>query len=267
VPDGDFYARSRSLDNNIPSYLKDRLQSVVLVHRLREVIAQVGFTRFEPSIPNTEGELELGVRLAALAENLTWVPAIENRGEGIFIAFKSEAIAEWLQRQAVIDRDLQLQQGFEAWAEKQKVDYPPFVGLPYIMLHSLAHLLITSVSLECGYAASAINERIYAGDYGYGILLYTGTSGSEGTLGGLVQVGQRIEHHITMALEMARLCSNDPICAQHTPSNPHEERFLHGAACHGCLLIAETSCERYNTYLDRALVVDTVEKLGAAFFP
>jgi hypothetical protein len=133
-------------------------------------------------------------------------------------------------------------------------------------MHSLSHLLITAVSLECGYSASAIRERIYAGDYGYGILLYTGSSGSEGTLGGLVEVGNRIESFLSSALELGKLCSNDPVCSQHKPAAAYEERFLHGAACHGCLLIAETSCERNNEFLDRALVVDTVETTGAAFF-
>ena len=83
------------------------------------------------------------------------------------------------------------------------------------MLHSLSHLLITAASLECGYAASAIRERIYASDSGYGILLYTGSSGSEGTLGGLVEVGRRIDYHLGKALALGKLCSNDPVCAQH----------------------------------------------------
>jgi hypothetical protein len=122
------------------------------------------------------------------------------------------------------------------------------------------------VSLECGYSASAIRERVYAGEYGYGILLYTGAAGSEGTLGGLVDVGCEIDGHLRRALEIGRLCSNDPVCSQHDPANLHEERFLHGAACHGCLLIAETSCERRNEFLDRALVVPTVSSPDTAFF-
>jgi hypothetical protein len=131
------------------------------------------------------------------------------------------------------------------------------------MLHSFSHLLITAVALECGYPASSIRERIYAlPGVGYGILLYTGTSDSEGTLGGLIQVGRRIHEHIRTALELGELCSNDPVCAQHQPQNTHERRFLHGAACHGCLLIAETSCEQQNDFLDRALVVRTVDNLG-----
>jgi len=98
-------------------------------------------------------------------------------------------------------------------------------------------------------------------------LLHTGTSGSEGTLGGLVEVGRRIEYHLGKALEYGRLCSNDPVCAQHQPNDEQEDRLLHGAACHGCLLIAETSCERRNEMLDRALVINTVAGLGAEFFP
>ena len=96
-------------------------------------------------------------------------------------------------------------------------------------------------------------ERIYAiPSVGYGVLLYTGTSDAEGTLGGLIQVGRPIRRaRSEIALEIGELCSNDPVCAQHAPENPHERRFLHGAACHGCLLIAETSCEQHNDFLDR----------------
>jgi hypothetical protein len=135
------------------------------------------------------------------------------------------------------------------------------------MLHSFAHLLITAVSLECGYPASSIRERIYCiPDVGYGVMLYTGSSDAEGTLGGLVQVGRRIHEHIRNALELGGLCSNDPVCAQHEPPNAHEHRYLHGAACHGCLLISETSCEQQNEFLDRALVVPTVDRSSVEFF-
>ncbi|MEP0834428.1 DUF1998 domain-containing protein [Microcoleus sp. AS-A8] len=272
VPEGDFYARTRKLSELKPA-LASRLDRIVLVHRLREVIAQVGFTRFEAEVPDIEGELSpelsIAVRRAALDVEPSWVPAVENKGEGVFIAFSKTAIDEWQTRKAVNDRGRELRNGYTQWCQRRGIpqDKAKFPGLPYIMLHSLSHLLIAAVSLECGYAASSIRERIYAGEAGYGILLYTGSSGSEGTLGGLVQIGKRIEHHLTTALEFGKLCSNDPVCAQHQPDNMQEERFLHGSACHSCLLIAETSCERRNEFLDRALVVDTVERMGAAFFP
>ncbi len=264
-PEGDFYARRRVLPPQKP-ILAGRLEHVVLVHKLREVVAQIGFTRFEASMPDIDGELDLKVRPAALARDITWIPAIENSGEGVFLSFHRGAIEEWLKRDEVKARGAALIRGFTAWQTARRIDKPGFPGLPYIMLHSLAHLLIQAVALECGYAATAISERVYAGPAGHGILLYTGTPGSEGTLGGLVAVGRRIEHYLQTALELGQLCSNDPICAQHPPEDHHEERFLHGAACHGCLLIGEPSCERRNELLDRALVVPTVEALGAEFF-
>lgn len=265
IPGGDFYARARQLSELTDKY-RDRFQRVVLVHRLREVVALLGFTRFEPAITDNDGELSINVTSAPLARETTWLPAIENRGEGIFLAFSESAIKDWQKRPEVAKRSMQLEKGFDSWAERKQAKEASFPGLPYLMLHSLAHLLITTVSLECGYSASAIRERIYAGKYGYGILLYTGATGSEGTLGGLVEVGRNIESYLQQALELGRLCSNDPICAQHDPTDLHEERFLHGSACHGCLLIAETSCERRNEFLDRALVIPTVSTATAAFF-
>jgi hypothetical protein len=270
-PNEEFHASKRKLDaNNFNPALLPYIDRVVLVHRLREVIALIGFTRFEAAMPNIEGEIDelaINVRRADLDFEKTWVPAIENKGEGVFISFKKQAIDEWLKRDAVKKRAEDLNRGFLKWFDskgipQQKAEFP---GAQYVMLHSLSHLLITSISLECGYAASSIRERIYASDSGYGILLYTGSSGSEGTLGGLVEVGRRIDYHIVQALALGRLCSNDPVCAQHEPDDPREERFLHGSACHGCLLIAETSCERRNEFLDRALLVNTVEDLDAAF--
>jgi hypothetical protein len=136
-----------------------------------------------------------------------------------------------------------------------------------VLLHSLAHLLITAVALECGYPASSLRERIYAlPAIGYGLLIYTGSSDSEGTLGGLVEVGRRIADVTRAALDLGQLCSNDPVCSQHVPANANEARFLQGAACHGCVLISETSCEAQNELLDRALVVRTVHGVGSEFF-
>ncbi len=198
---------------------------------------------------------------------MNWVPAYENKGEGVFISFSPKSIDEWLTNPAVKKRGEQLIKGFIQWKATKGIKSEWLPNLPYIMLHSLSHLLITAISLECGYSASAIRERIYANsDSGYGILLHTGSSGSEGTLGGLIEVGKQIERYLKTALEMGRLCSNDPVCSQHEPTDSQEARYQHGAACHGCLLIAETSCERGNELLDRALVVKTVSAIGAEFF-
>lgn len=264
-PDGDYYARAVP-EGALKGNHVGALEKVVLVHRLREVQALVGFTRFEAMAPTTDGELDAGVQRASLAREPGWFPAIETRGEGVFLHFRNDRIEEWARRPAVIERRRALTAGFDAWLHDHPQSRRQFCGIEYLMLHSLSHLLITAVSLSCGYPASSIRERIYARPEGCGILLYTATSDAEGTLGGLVEVGRNIDKHLAEALEVGRLCANDPVCAQHEPSDPHEQRFLHGAACHGCLLISETSCEMRNDFLDRSLVVPTVGGDGAAFF-
>jgi hypothetical protein len=265
VPDGTFFAKA--LPRGVwEGPLTAAIDRVVLVHRLREVSAQVSFTRFEAITPDAEGELELGVQPASLAREISWLPAVENRGEGIFVAFKRDDIDAWARRLDVIARGKLLIRGFDRWCADHKSSRRNFPGLPYLMLHSLSHLLMTAVALECGYPASSIRERVYAGQAGYGILIYTGSPDAEGTLGGLVEAGRRITEYLDAALDAGKLCSNDPVCAEHSPDNEHDRRFLLGAACHGCLLIAETSCEQHNDFLDRALVVPTICDPGAAFF-
>jgi hypothetical protein len=266
VPDADFYAREFT-PAYAPVWFKEKIDRVVLVHRLREVRALLGFTRLDPVAPDLDGELNLPeLRRAALALDTKWLPAVETRGEGFFMSFNSQALSAWVSRPGVQSRLSDLQRGFAAWATRQGFKDMKAPGPRLTLLHSLSHLLITSISLEAGYSASSIRERIYVGDTGAGILLYTGSSDSEGTLGGLVDVGRRIGQHLEQALELGRLCSNDPVCADHAPDNNAEERYLHGASCHGCLLIAEPSCELRNEFLDRALVVPTVGTPDAAFF-
>ena len=263
-PGGDFFARSLPASMWKANWAK-QIERIVLVHRLREVIAQVGFTRFEAAGPDIDGELDLGVQVAPLAVDASWLPAVENHGEGIFLQFKASAVEEWLKRPAVIDRGVVLQSGFELWKKDHEQSGRIFPGLPYLLLHSLSHLLLTAVALECGYPASSLRERVYAHPGRYGILIYTGSADAEGTLGGLVQAGREIALHLRRAIDLAVLCSNDPVCAYHRPAE-HDHQQLNGAACHGCLLIAETSCEQRNEFLDRALVARTVEALDAEFF-
>ncbi len=263
--EGDFHARA------LPSaawsgHGSEPIERVVLVHRLREVVALVGFTRFEASGTDIHGELALDVTRAPLAINARWLPAIENRGEGIFLQFRAESIAAWLERPEVAARGRELETGFEAWKKEHENAERPFPGLPYYLLHSFSHLLITAISLECGYPASSLRERIYAADGCHGILIYTGSTDAEGTLGGLVLAGRDLGRHLRRALEAGALCSNDPICAFHNPSREGNQP-LQGAACHGCVLISESSCEQRNDFLDRALVVSTLKQAGAELFP
>lgn len=257
--DADFFARQIP----VPDELKPWIARIVLVPRLREVATQVGFTRIEPSTPNLQGEYDLGVQSARLGLNTEWLPAVEFLGEGVFIQLDEKRVSTWELSDAVDKgRCVQLLKGHEAWS-KQTKGAPDFPGARFYLLHSLSHLLMSAISLECGYSASSLRERIYCAPHqdSYpmaGLLISTGTPGSEGTLGGLVQEGRSLLRHLRRAFDMATLCSNDPVCAAHSPQDDPVERLLEGAACHGCLYVSESSCERFNRYLDRALVVPTI---------
>ncbi len=266
--DPDFHARRLPDASWRHSGILDGVEAVIQLHRLREVQALVGFTRFEAVMPDIDGQYDSDVQRAQLVAEPTWYPAVENRGEGVFLQLSSTAVGQWLERDAVKARIESLADGHTQWAERRKSPMP-FPGGPYILLHTLSHLLLQSLSMRCGYPASSLRERIYVDGKGerYGILLYTGSPDAEGTLGGLVQQARHIDGHLMDVLRMNTLCSNDPICAQHTPGTSMESRWLHGAACHGCTLIAETSCEMRNDYLDRALVVPVLGVRDAAFFP
>ena len=272
----DFHARRLPESVWRHSARLDSIEAIIQVHRLREVLALAGFTRLEPVMPNVDGEYDGEVERASIALEPAWFPAVENRGEGILVQLRADAVMAWLGREPVKQRLNELIAGHNAWAGQRKSERS-FPGGPYVLLHTLAHLLLQSLSMRCGYPAASIRERIFVDQASsrsernphgkrYALLLYTASPDAEGTLGGLVQEARRIEDHLRHALRTAALCSNDPVCAEHVPGHSMEERWLHGAACHGCTLIAETSCEMRNEYLDRALAVPTLYAAGAAFF-
>ncbi|GMT98097.1 DUF1998 domain-containing protein [Corallococcus caeni] len=259
-----FWARRIAQPQGLPSLV----ERVVLARRLREVQAQVGFTRLEPLSKDLQGRYDLDVALAPMSLHRDWVPVTEMQGEGMLLVLDEQQVHAWETSTPVRRREEVLKTGWERWKQGSGSKLP-FPGVRLYLLHSLAHLLMTEVALECGYPASSIRERLYCAPHSdavpmAGILLMTGTTGAEGTLGGLVEEGRRLGRHLTRAMEDARLCSNDPVCAHHEPTG-RDDRDLEGAACHGCLFLPECSCERFNQYLDRALVVPTLGHEDVAF--
>jgi hypothetical protein len=257
-----------SSEADVPSGFSNIFHSVLLLERLREVNALIGYTRVEA--PEESAEEDERPPMADLCKSSpSWVPASEVHGEGIFIRFSEDILSKWEQLEAVKQRDEMLKFGHQGWRNARGLD--PNVGYPgvrYAMLHTFSHLLIRELALECGYNAASIRERIYSGGDDApmaGILVYTAAADSDGTLGGLVDLGrpENLGRLIEQALNRSAVCSSDPLCSEHDPS---EDRSLHAASCHACAFVAETSCEKGNRYLDRALLVETFECKEAAFF-
>jgi hypothetical protein len=252
-----------------PTGIENRIGRVLLLERLREVNALLGFTRVEA--PEESSDPNERPQMAGLARRKPdWVPANQVHGEGIFIQFDEAALRAWEAQAGVKCVDGMLEGGHRGWRNSRHLDpndgYP---GIRYAMLHTLSHLLIRELALECGYNAASIRERIYANvssaNPQAGILIYTAAADSDGTLGGLVDLGkpENLGRLLRQALNRSKICSSDPLCSEHDPA---KDRSLHAAACHACSLVAETSCERGNRYLDRSLLVQTLDRGDAVFF-
>ena len=245
------------------------ISGVLLLKRLREVNALVGYTRVEA--PEESASPDEKPPMAALCRSHPdWVPATEVHGEGIFLRFDEESVRAWEAKEAVKARDAGLRAGHRGWRNARQLD--PDVGYPgvrYAMLHTFSHLLIRELALECGYNAASIRESISASDDvadpSIGVLFYTAAADSDGTLGGLIELGkpESLGRIIEQAIARAAICSSDPLCSEH---DPDRDRSLHSAACHACTFVSETSCERANRYLDRSLLIDTFACSDAAFF-
>jgi hypothetical protein len=262
-PATDDFSLRRDL-NGVPGELKEIYADVIQAERLREVRALVGFTRLDAPDPL---DPDLVQRAPLSRSTPTWVPASEVRGEGIFLRLPEDLLAEWERRAA--DTEC-MQTHREAYARFRRSRYSGRIsgsfepmkhwpGSRYLALHTLSHLLIRTIALECGYSSASLSERIYAGTEQdprrAGILIYTAVPDAEGTLGGLVSLAEpdALVRLTRRALRDAMHCSSDPLCAERLPHDPAE--FLHGAACHVCLFVSETTCERGNRFLDRRFVV------------
>ena len=250
-------------------------ETIVLAERLREVRALVGFTRIEsPSDYDNPAAFPENQRARLSRTQPTWIPASEIRGEGLFFHFKEDLIQKWCKKAAIETLDEVFLEAHQRWRIARKLEPPNefYPGVRFVLLHSFAHALMRQLAVECGYTTASLRERIYSRNPGEdepemaGVLIYTAAPDSEGTLGGLVSLGkpETLERHLDQALDNMRLCASDPLCAEHHPF--HEGNTLHAASCHACLFAPETSCERGNKYLDRAVLVSTVERSDLAFF-
>jgi hypothetical protein len=259
----------------VPEKLTGIYSDVIQAERLREVRALIGFTRLDAPDPEDPG---LVTRVQLARSRPSWVPASEVRGEGIFLRVPEDLLQEWEQRVEKSDavrehKDAYARHRQNRYSDRIIADFDPMAHWPgarFIALHTLSHMLIRTISLECGYSSASLSERIYSATeddpHRGGILIYTAVPDAEGTLGGLVSLAEpeQLMRLTRRALADARHCSSDPLCAERLPQQPAD--FLHGAACHVCLFVSETTCERGNKFLDRRFVVP-IDDTGLSLYP
>ena len=244
---------SRRMD--VPEKYRSLLESVTAVDRLTEIVAMVGFTRLQ----GWDGDLNSPCLAKIFSRDPgTWLPAIDMHGEGIFIRLNERKVVEWEKQNEKIYQPMM-----------NRVEENHFhcenASTRYVLLHTLSHMMIRSLAKMCGYQASSLKERIYSTYVGgkpmAGILIYTASSDSEGSLGGLVAQASadHIAENIDSLLEEAEWCSGDPLCMSSTGVNGQGLFGLNYAACHQCTLLPETTCTMRNLLLDRAALVGRTE--------
>jgi len=251
-------------------YKIKEIASITLVKRLREVRALIGFTRLNPPnnyIMGNELDKDKSNIVSVKPDKKNWYPAYEVRGEGIFIEISSKHIDEWITKNPeVVERTNVLNKRYN---KDKSGDEIRNISTKFVMLHTLAHLLIKELSFECGYSITSLRERLYCDLPGEentmnGILIYTADSDSEGSLGGLVKQGRkdRFTKIFINAIKRAMWCSYDPVCINSGGQGRQSQNL---AACHSCTLLPETSCEEFNVLLDRALIIGTLENRNLGF--
>ena len=249
----------------MPAAFSSLIDRVVLAERLKEVRVLLGFTRVNPPPAGIPCDIALPVpNQPAGLQPARWVPGSETRGKAYwsYCAGRSEELGEpapVIQRANAIITEFTASRGIPAALQGR-------LSARFIMLHTLAHLFLRQLSLDCGYSSTALRERIYCNPVApmerndppemAGFLVYTAANDSDGSLGGLIMQGRdpgRIEMVLRGVVEQARLCSADSLCS----GRSRHRRTLagNGASCHACTLVSETSCEFFNRLLDRSLLI------------
>lgn len=216
---------------------------LIAVNRLKEIMVLKGFQRMGGTLvlPDIVGES-------------SWLPALELYGEGVFFSLDEDLLSRWESHPTLSERSKDFQRRFAATG--LRFDPEIIVTPRFLLLHTLAHLLIRQLETEAGYPAASLKERIYctAGKLPMsGILVYVAVPDVVGSLGGLAELAtpERFLLLLSSVFDHAEWCSLDPVCSEHGGQGPS---LLNRAACHACALIPEPSCAYGNVLLDRTFI-------------
>lgn len=253
--------------------LRSFISKVTLVETLTVTRALVGFTRLNPEY-NDSKTMEERRRVLSVGK-LDWTLANQNIGEGIFVELNNSRLGEWANRAEVASRISIMQENLDV-SRRERNLAPKILNPKYVVIHTLSHLLIRGISEVCGYSAASLRERIYCqqfmNDDGmedfedmHGLLIYTASSSGDGSLGGLVRSGEpgRFEDIFLGALQKATWCSDDPVCIESAGQGLDSCNL---AACYNCTLLPETACENGNKFLDRGVVIGTLDDSEVGLF-
>jgi hypothetical protein len=223
------------------------LAGVSLVPRLREVRVLNGFSRNVSTESGAGGYEQLWGEPcpedSPSDHRHGWLPAYEVYGEGILFSLRMDVVRSWLHSKAIAELLPRL-------SSRSRPEV--------VLVHSLAHAVMKAAAPYAGYPLPSLRERLYTEflDEHLGFLIYTSQGDIRGTLGGLVELGRpgRLETLLREAASSLAWCSTDPVCIEDGVELGLSGTTSRGA-CHHCLMLPETSCEKGNHDLDRAFII------------
>ena len=245
------------------------ISTLLKVKRLKLTTVQTAYTRQEPLDKDlflSDGDASSNVKVkytSSQAVNTSYLLASESYGEGIFIDFDKQKIEKWFYQhydntpafRKRID-DLKKRISENKTLSKNKFQSERHLA-KFIVVHTFSHILIKELEFLCGYASTSLNERLFVDDENMqGVLIYT-VAGSEGSYGGLTSQAnpESIKKILHTAIFRSKDCASDPVCYH---SDGQGIGGLNLAACYSCALLPETSCEEFNSFLDRAILTDNI---------
>ena len=262
--------------NDYGSWMSTYFDRVMLVDKLRETRAMVGFERINPQPQADFDALKKLLRQRAPSDfRDDWLPAYVVFGEGIYLELSAERIHQWESDVEVVTRANALIQNYSRQLESRGRDSSEIIASinpRFIAIHTLSHVLINRLIFDSGYSAASLKERLYVSsdvdNPMAGLLIYTAAGDSEGTLGGLVRMGkpERLGSAVKRAIDESRWCSSDPVCMEVGDHGGQGPDSCNLAACHNCGLVPETTCESFNRFLDRGLLSGTITSPYMGYF-
>ena len=264
------YIRTKKFDiKNYSNFVQEYVNNVVLIDSILQTRALAGFNRRGGNL-GLENAKEMLWRTKQNVGN-RWLPAVRASGEGIFLEFNLSKFSKHINSVIVQNRLKPLIENLHKEENSgYKQDREIRFGLLFV--HTLSHLLINEIAFEAGYSAASVSERLYVSNAGdefdmTGLLIYTSQGDVEGTMGGLVSLGEPERFNILFenAIRRSLWCSTDPVCNETGTQGPGG---LNIGACYACALLPETSCETFNLFLDRGVIVGTQQnpELGIVKF-
>ena len=266
TPNDDYLTAT---DPGVHPDLNSYLERVRSVDVLRETRALRGFTRICDDVLKLSAGKAL-LRRQPLPSSQDWLPAYVVKGEGIYLELDPARLTAWEGRPKVQARAQKITDQYGKLAARRGSQDRALTPR-FVLLHTLGHLLVNELIFTCGYSSASLRERLYvstvSGREMAGILIYTAAGDSEGTMGGLVRMARpdNLRAVFASAISGARWCSTDPVCMESGEKGQGPDS-CNLAACHGCALLPETSCEEFNRFLDRGLVIGTFDDPELGYF-